>query len=77
LRYDVTNGITLCQTCHENIHGARIPRVTKRFLPLCSECGRQTKGKAQRCKSCAMRLSPKAIAARAALARDARGHYTR
>lgn len=76
LRYEVSNGITLCQTCHENIHGAHIPRVTKRFAPVCSECGQATKGKGQRCRSCGVRLSAKAMAAREALLRDASGRYT-
>ena len=75
LRYDVANGITLCQICHENIHGAKIPRVTKRFAPLCITCGRSTKGKAKRCRSCAMRLSPKAIAQRQARLRNKHGQY--
>jgi hypothetical protein len=75
LRYDPSNGITLCNTCHENIHGARIPRVSKRFEPHCENCGIVTKGRARHCKSCSMKLSPKAKTQRLSRPRNENGQY--
>lgn len=75
LRYEVANGLTLCRPCHENIHGAKIPRASQRFQPQCAECGRATKGRSRYCKPCGMRLSPKAAAQRAARRRNANGQF--
>lgn len=75
LRYDVDNGITLCRTCHENIHGASIPRVAKRFPPHCASCGKETKGRASLCKSCSMKQSAKAKKQRISLTRDENGQF--
>lgn len=76
LRYDVANGVTLCQTCHENIHGAKLPRASKRFPPKCANCGCATKGRSQYCKSCAMKLSLKAKRQRDSLPRNKNGNFS-
>jgi HNH endonuclease len=75
LRYEVLNGITLCESCHLNAHGASVPRIQKHFEPTCEQCGKQTKGKAKLCKSCAMKSSLKAQAWRAQRARDKKGRF--
>lgn len=76
LRYDLTNGITLCTTCHEVEHGMRLPRVQKRFMPTCETCGTATKGRAPLCKSCSMKHSQKAQQAQAARSRNKDGRFT-
>lgn len=55
LRYDLSNGITLCQDCHQKIHGRKITRASKRFQPICESCGVKTKGHSKYCRRCAMR----------------------
>lgn len=75
LRYDVANGVTLCQTCHENIHGARIPRVAKRFVTACANCGCETKGRSKYCRPCGIKLSPKAKRQRNSLPRNENGQF--
>lgn len=77
LRYDVANGLTLCQTCHSNLHGAKIPRVSKRGIPRCADCGRQTAGRSLLCMSCAMKKSPKAQKDRASRLRNQDGSFAR
>ena len=76
LRYDVANGVTLCQTCHENIHGAKFPRVSKRFPPKCANCGCATKGKGKHCRSCGLKLSAKAKSQRDSLRRNQDGQFS-
>lgn len=68
-------GIHLSPRCHENEHGARIPRVRKQFSPTCENCGRKTKGKGRCCRSCSMKLSPKAITSRALRAKNQLGRF--
>lgn len=75
LRYDVANGVTLCQTCHENIHGACLPRASKRFQPKCTNCGCETKGRKQYCKPCGIKLSPKAKKQRDSISRGQNGQF--
>lgn len=77
LRYDVGNGLTLCQTCHSNLHGAKIPRVSKKGIPRCADCDRQTSGQSLLCKSCAMKKSPKAQKDRASRLRNQNGCFAR
>lgn len=54
LRYEVSNGVTLCQDCHSIEHGRIIKRVSPRFKPVCSNCGKETKGRGITglCQSC-------------------------
>jgi len=54
LRYDVSNGITLCETCHDKRHGwHRRPKTYK-----CVVCGKpKTDGQRPRCSSCASKQS--------------------
>jgi DNA-directed RNA polymerase subunit RPC12/RpoP len=75
LAFDVDNGMSLCATCHSEIHGYNTnPTGTTR--KECSYCGKRIcgKGKTTFCRSCAVRFSPKAIAQRAGLVRGKKRH---
>lgn len=63
LRYEINNGITLCQDCHSIEHGRIIKRVSPRFKPVCSNCGKETKGRGATglCQSCKNKKSIKQL----------------
>jgi len=48
---DVSNGITVCLACHEEIHGRKFG-TPARFPKHCSNCGAKTTGKSVLCRSC-------------------------
>lgn len=49
LRYEQSNGITLCEDCHDKIHGKS--KKPKTFA--CIDCGiKKTSGRSPRCYSC-------------------------
>jgi hypothetical protein len=77
LRYEVPNGLTLCLDCHARVHGAKITPVGAR-RQTCQNCGVmiQGRGATGHCRSCAMRLSPKAKAAQDRRARNGYGQFT-
>lgn len=52
LRFEVSNGETLCVTCHGVEHGKDFGN---RRFKHCRDCGVKTKGYGPRCKSCAVR----------------------
>lgn len=72
LRYEVSNGETLCNYCHKNIHGALVPRKPE-FIPVCSSCGKATSGRSKFCLSCSLKQSEK-VKGRKRL-RDQNGRY--
>lgn len=74
LRFDVANGLTLCQDCHQIIHGRKITQASKRFQPVCISCDVKTKGHSKYCRSCAIRLQKQQR--RASLFRDREKHLT-
>jgi len=75
LRYEVSNGITLCQDCHQIKHGRVMTRASKRFQPICERCGKKTKGHSRYCQSCGIRLSPKAKSQRERMRRGDDGCF--
>jgi hypothetical protein len=56
LALDVSNGITLCITCHEKEHGRKLS--TPAFFPKhCESCGAKTSGRSRYCRACSIRHS--------------------
>ena len=55
LRFEVSNGLTLCIECHGTVHGKDFSNRRKK---ICPDCGTQTKGRGKdgRCSSCAITL---------------------
>lgn len=55
LAFDVSNGLTVCEKCHGEIHGKDFSSRRKKTCPT---CGKETtgRGKDGRCKSCAITL---------------------
>lgn len=56
LRFDISNGISLCELCHDKVHG----KIRKPKTYRCIVCGQQKPdGRHKRCKQCGMRrLTP-------------------
>lgn len=52
LRFDVSNGITLCEDCHGKVHGKDF---SNRRIKECPDCRKSIKGRGARCMSCAIR----------------------
>lgn len=52
LRFDVSNGITVCVPCHEKIHGRKLSTPSK-YPKKCIDCGCDIAGRSYRCHSCA------------------------
>lgn len=52
LRFEVSNGLTLCVDCHGAIHGKNFKPVRQYFDPICEKCGTATKGRSRYCRSC-------------------------
>jgi hypothetical protein len=74
LRFKVSNGLTVCQDCHQIIHGRKMTQASKRFQPVCISCDVKTKGHSQYCRSCAIRLQKRTR--RAALLTNQGTHLT-
>lgn len=75
LRYDVSNGVTVCTDCHKKIHGKKTGNGARHRVGHCENCNRETKGNSKYCNSCAMKLSPKATAQRSRSTRNANGQF--
>lgn len=77
LRYEKSNGITMCQSCHSKVHGSHTgPTETKRLE--CTNCKAPITGtgKSSYCRSCAMQFSVAAQTYRESLHRDNSGRFT-
>lgn len=54
LRFELTNGITLCVPCHEKVHGRKLSAPSK-YPKNCVDCGKKIKGVSLRCRSCSLK----------------------
>lgn len=54
LALDVDNGLTLCVTCHESLHGRKFSTPSK-YPKHCTDCGASTTGRSLYCRSCSIR----------------------
>ena len=59
LRYDVSNGIALCEDCHGKLHGKDF---SNRRTKTCPDCGKETTGRGDHslCRSCSIKRWHKA-----------------
>jgi hypothetical protein len=55
LRFDISNGLTVCISCHEKLHGRKLSSPAK-YPKHCCDCGKPTSGKSPRCRSCGGRF---------------------
>jgi len=53
-RFVVSNGITLCESCHGVVHGKDF---SNRRIKHCSLCFASTSGRSSHCRPCSIRLS--------------------
>ena len=56
LMLDVSNGITLCVKCHEEVHGRKLTTPAS-FKKHCVICGAKTSGRGMYCRPCSIRKS--------------------
>ena len=76
LRYETSNGLTVCTACHARTHGAKQtgrPATIRR----CTECDATItgRGKSSMCRGCSLRHSPKAKKQRSQQARGENGRF--
>lgn len=60
LRYDISNGLTLCITCHTITHGGKPTGKNGYNLTLCLDCNKPLKGRGKTpyCQPCSTRHHP-------------------
>jgi len=77
LRYEVSNGVTVCVNCHSKIHGSKTGH-TKTKKISCELCGKTIGGRGITgyCRSCSLKKSAKAILSRLLRTRNKDGQFS-